>query len=375
MAILSTFRRKPKAELVELTEATYTSIPQGAIDREAGIIRGVKIIGRHSKRGHEYTEAALQEAMPKYEGSPVCIDHMPAGQGANVRSIRDTWGVLRNVEIRGDGAYGDLHYLKEHAETPAILERAEKGIPMGLSHNAQGKRARLHGREVVESITNVFSVDLVSRPATTTNLFESEERTVKTTLKELIEATGYQHASELIESLPSEVNATAEVELCEDDAADKLGAVKQVLATEAARLVESCCDGIGPKVEKLTAAVSHVTKGTKPEPEADQATPSEPIQESLIVETNKAIKELTESHRVIAKKLAAREFLESRKINPAQVGSDKLQALTECDDDAAMVKLVESWPPVLRGAAPPMVTGATSQNPKPAPRLIHARRA
>ena len=43
-----------------------TSQP-GRVDREAGVIFGVKIIGRHSRNGRTYSDRALSEAVNLYE--------------------------------------------------------------------------------------------------------------------------------------------------------------------------------------------------------------------------------------------------------------------------------------------------------------------
>jgi hypothetical protein len=85
------------------------------------------------------------------------------------------WGIIRNARVGSDGAYGDLHYLTKHPSTPWLLERIERQMQIGLSHNARGKSRLAGGREIIESVPVVFSIDLVSRSATTTSLFESEE--------------------------------------------------------------------------------------------------------------------------------------------------------------------------------------------------------
>lgn len=158
----------------ELCESTLTV---GAkVDRVNHVIRRVKIIGRHSQRGREYTDAAIAEACPMYEGVEVNIEHpRDERDQLKTRPLIEGWGRLRNVKhVPGDGAYGDLHYLANHPHTPLILERVERGFPIGLSQNARG-RWRVEGnRTIVESIPQVISVDLVRRGATTSTLFESQ---------------------------------------------------------------------------------------------------------------------------------------------------------------------------------------------------------
>ena len=58
---------------------------------------------------------------------------------------------------------------------------------LGLSHNATGAGRVIRGKYVIESIETVRSVDLVTRPATTRGLYESQESgAMAKTLKEVL---------------------------------------------------------------------------------------------------------------------------------------------------------------------------------------------
>ncbi len=147
------------------------------VDRAAGVIRGVKIIGSQSRNNRTYPPAVLQKAIPHYEGRGCFLDHT-AGQ----RSVASRFGWLQNV--RGDGAslIGDLNILKSHPNAPAIFEAAERNPRLfGLSHSADGRVVRRGGKNVVEEIVGVHSVDLVCDPATTNSLFESAAPTASLT--------------------------------------------------------------------------------------------------------------------------------------------------------------------------------------------------
>lgn len=148
----------------------------GRVDRTAGVIRGVKIIGRVSKNGREYTANALTEAVRLYEGRRVLVDH-PSRQSPDAeRSVADHFGTLRNVRREGDGVFADLYYIRSHRMAEQIAEMAEtQPNQLGLSHNAEGEVRQYKGRTIVEAITSVRSVDLVLQPATTAGLFESVE--------------------------------------------------------------------------------------------------------------------------------------------------------------------------------------------------------
>lgn len=148
----------------------------GRIDRERGIIRGVKVLGRVSKNGHTYTDAALRKGRPLYEGARVYVDHPPDRNATAERSVSDLAGVMENVVMRSDGLYGDLHLLKSHPRFDSIMEIAErKPNLIGLSHNAVITESTHNGNVVFDGIERVRSVDLVTQPATTRGIFEGAD--------------------------------------------------------------------------------------------------------------------------------------------------------------------------------------------------------
>lgn len=157
------------------------------VDRENGVIRNVRILGEQSKNGRRYTAQARQQACSLYEGVHVHIDH-PRDEQQLDRNFGDWFGTLENCRALQDGVYGNMPFLKAHPMAEAICEQAER-FPrhFGLSHVAIGHVETSGGEEIVESIDEVDSVDLVRRPATNQGLFESQrEPTVsKTTLQEL----------------------------------------------------------------------------------------------------------------------------------------------------------------------------------------------
>lgn len=175
------------SKLVQLLETVYS--PDAKIDREAGVVRGVKVLGRTSANGHEYTDDALNDAVRLYEGAPVNIDHPDRQDRLRERSFMETFGEIRDPQKRADGVYGDLHFKKSHPAAPVFMESAERFPKMvGLSHNADGRKVTRGRKAFIESIGRVVGVDIVTRPATNAGLFESKEQTVPKTLKEIIES-------------------------------------------------------------------------------------------------------------------------------------------------------------------------------------------
>jgi hypothetical protein len=159
------------------------------VDHVLGIIRGVKVIGTESRNGRLYPLDMLRAAIPLYEGAKVMVNH-PKGGLSQSRGYEERLGTLRNVREQSDGLYADLHFNPGHSVAKQLAWDAEHAPHnVGLSHNVDVRVAnrRLNGKEVVESILRVKSVDLVTDPATTRGLFESLSGG-KITTKEFAEA-------------------------------------------------------------------------------------------------------------------------------------------------------------------------------------------
>lgn len=146
------------------------------IDREAGVLTGVKLLGLSSRNGRTYREAALEQAMPLYEEARVNVNHPKEGPLAP-RDYQDRLGTIRGVEFRaGEGLFGNLHFNPRHALAEQLVWDAEHNPRnVGFSHNVQARTSRTDAGLVVEEITRVQSVDLVADPATTQGLFEQKK--------------------------------------------------------------------------------------------------------------------------------------------------------------------------------------------------------
>jgi phenylpyruvate tautomerase PptA (4-oxalocrotonate tautomerase family) len=179
------------------------------LDREAGILRGVKVLGLESRNGRSYLPAALAQAGPLYEGAKVNVNH-PRGNPSGPRDYQDRIGTMQDVVVRpGEGVFADLHFNPKHALAEQLMWDAEHAPEnVGFSHNVEARTARQGERVVVEAITRVLSVDLVADPATTRGLFESADAasslwaglTVEELARQrpdLIEAVRHESAAEL----------------------------------------------------------------------------------------------------------------------------------------------------------------------------------
>ena len=207
----------PQAELFEAVQA-------GEIDKEAGIIRNVTILGRIQRRHpldlavdanalplRIYSDQALADGARLVNGAQFYLDHPPMGN-VQERSVRDLGGEFVGPKVVGDFVRADLHLLdiKETRERVFAIAQAKMKKGPGMSHRALAEvTVDDQGVEQVESLLTVQGVDLVTEPGTTSGLWESmqaksEQEDSTMTLAELKE----KHP-ELITALAAE-NDSAE---------------------------------------------------------------------------------------------------------------------------------------------------------------------
>lgn len=147
---------------------------QVRVDREQGVIRGVKLLGLDSRNARRYLPAALAQAARLYEDAKVNVNH-PKGHPLAARDYQDRIGSIRNVRVsESEGLFGDFHFNPKHALAEQLMWDATHAPEnVGFSHNVEARTSRQGGQTVVEAILKVQSVDLVADPATTRGLFES----------------------------------------------------------------------------------------------------------------------------------------------------------------------------------------------------------
>ena len=144
------------------------------VDRAAGVIRGVKILGLQSRNGRTYLPEALAPggaALRRRQGQRESSRTRRRGaarlpgphrRDPRRRRPRTTGCSPTSISIPSTRLAEQLLWDAEHAPEN-----------VGFSHNVEARTARRGDRLVVEAITRVQSVDLVADPATTRGLFES----------------------------------------------------------------------------------------------------------------------------------------------------------------------------------------------------------
>jgi len=280
------------------------------VDREAGVIRGVKVLGYESLNDRTYERAAVKKAIPMYEGIRVNIDHNDKQNPSKDRRVADRFGRLVNIHETKTGLVGDLEYLKSHRLAEQTTEVADRMPEMlGLSHNAEGRTRRDKGRTIVEEITRVRSVDLVSDPATTRSLFESEDMTVTKTIREIIETSKHKVGVAILREMVGEEVMDPEMAVespeppAEEEAdPDSDAEITMALHTAAKAAIDDTSldpTATAAKVKEILKAEEKLLGGGK-EPSSEPASEpadSEPAAESAaIAKLEKKIDALAESH-------------------------------------------------------------------------------
>lgn len=152
-----------------ITAVERAPFASSKVNRESGYIDGVLICGVESRNGRDYPAAVLRRDYARYEGAPVNADH------GDESTVGRRLGWFSEVRPGDDGRpRGRLNILKSHPLAESVFEAAERNPSLfGMSHVAVCGTKRVNGRETVESINKVLSIDLVADPATTKSLYES----------------------------------------------------------------------------------------------------------------------------------------------------------------------------------------------------------
>ena len=326
---------------MRLTE--QTAIAPRRVDREAGLIEGVRILGPDSKNGRKYSPRAMAEAARLYEGAPVNVDH-PATERKD-RPLAEAFGWIRNVRQEPDGVYGDLHYLRSHPQAELVAEAAERNPNrIGLSHHAEGT-VRMDGqRVIVETVERVHSVDLVQTPATNAGLFESEGKPM--TIREAAMAAGEEKV------LAAEgMGEYADKPMKENEGDYFAAMVAEVLSMDVDRAEKMRRITAILKAQEMLQGQDAAPAGEAPEmEEADGMAPEDlkkAMAESLAPIMSK-FDALLESFGQVKAEHDARRLLES---SGREVTAERVAALLAVDAGKRQA-ILESWPVSQRGSRP-----------------------
>jgi hypothetical protein len=326
----------PKTSAREtLIETVYSDSPK--VDREAGVVSGVRILGASSKNGREYSEAAMQQAATIYEGLGVNVNHPDRKQASMERGVGDGIGWLSGVKYIPEqkAVVGDLNILKEHPLAGLLFEAAERNPKrFGLSHNAEGRMGTKGGKRVVESIESVRSVDIVQTPATNTGLFESEEPMKK--LREHVEQIDKANPGRAMLLKLLEEDGMAPMAMAEMPAEASGGESEDQVKAAFRQMVVAAFDddkldtkATLTKIKDILKAYEKLngggeTSSDKPSGAGESGASGNPMEES-----------------VKAKRAVATELLEAAGI--AKPTESQVKAVARAEDSAERKELIESF--------------------------------
>jgi len=344
---------------VRLAEALASV--RGRVDRQEGVVRGVKVLGLTSpngKGGRRYLREALVKAARDglYEGAKVKINHhrKAGGLASAERDVEDTFGWLSNVRVEADGLYADLNVLNPRSElAESVFTAAEKAPHLfGLSHHADGDVSETPEGEVVREILEVYSVDLVDSPATVGGLFESRRKgAVKVKLREWLEwaARGVSRPrrrraqiKKLLEMdvMDGEMDVEAPPPADGAPPEDPTAALKSGFRAACMAVLDgdgNAADKVKRLKELLTTAERLMASGEEVAEEEDEELEEECDDDEDMRESRRRLKARERSY----------ELLEEAGVVPDR---DLVEALVGLRDDQARRRLIEREK---RGAAPP----------------------
>lgn len=149
---------------------------ESTFDPEKRTIDNVVLLGSDSKNKRVYTEGCMSRAVGMYEGAKAFVNH-PSTEEEKTgrRDVRNLAGQFVNPRLVEGKIRANFKGLNNDSGK-LFVEIAESmpGIA-GMSHNAIGQWRSEDGKQIVEDIKRVISVDLVAEPATTQGMFESEQ--------------------------------------------------------------------------------------------------------------------------------------------------------------------------------------------------------
>lgn len=153
---------------VHVTEKFGFQKATSPIDRENGIIKGVKLLGLNSRNGATYQWNTCRKQAHLYNGAKVYCHH-------GSKDSQFPFGTIQNAVDTDTGFFGDIKYNPKLSTTEGVLwyiDNDPSAIGMSPDHIVKMTPGP-NGSKVYTDIVRVNSVDFVSDPATTKGVFES----------------------------------------------------------------------------------------------------------------------------------------------------------------------------------------------------------
>lgn len=177
---------KGKLPIAVSTMDLRESLAESVVDRDRCIIQNVLIAKSESRNtagalSRVYTDAALDSIAALSEGASVYLNHMSESEYREYNGVRDVRllaAKIQNARRSGKSIIGDLVVLNNPNRDHVLSLAESKPLRAGLSlYSPPGgfvmKRGQFHHPDVVEQISVLRSVDIVSEAGMANSLFES----------------------------------------------------------------------------------------------------------------------------------------------------------------------------------------------------------
>jgi hypothetical protein len=284
----------------DLAEALGGSV----VDKSMGVIEGVVLLTgeKVSKNKTFYTKKALAEAVTRYEGAKMFLDHPKPDEG-EVRSVRDFGGIYKRVRIEENRLKADLHLVPNTEIRNIVIPIAEaKPSGVGLSIRDRG-----HGREeggvfLVEGFSkgNAYSIDLVTEASVNETLYESTQGGQDMDEKEIIASLNLEKLQEgnaaLVDAIKSAERQTVVKEFEEkikagEEAPKILAQAKKMVALAESGLPKEVTEKLKPVIEKAETSLELTESLIKTQKELIESLKPAPAKTEPVVKGHGASKD------------------------------------------------------------------------------------
>lgn len=268
------------------------------VDKERGIVRNVALFQPKSKNNYDYSSAAVGQMFEHLKGAKVYLNHVAATKEGEGRDPSDLLGVTENPHYEGATIIGDLRVNRGNRKFDLLEAAASVPDAIGMSTSSRGVRILKGDRGLVEKLTDFYSVDIVTNPATTRNLLEHEDKG----------GDGEMKVEELT------------VEILKEQRADLVAEIIK----EAKNNMEET-----KRIEELTEQVK--------------------TREKELAETKVKLDALQAAEVLRAKREKALAMVQEAKLPPEAVTDIFKETLAKAEDEAAMKRLVEDRKALVEG--------------------------
>lgn len=253
---------------MKLQEFTRPPANSSKIDKVNKKVFDVALLQPQSNNGRLYSEAALNDATRLLEGAKVFVNHGMFGN-----RVQDFAGRVTNVYREGSVIRAKEFTILNESHS-FILDIIEKdSTAFGFSIVAEGEMDRNNSR-IVKKISKVYSVDVVTDPATNKGIFE-ETKTME--LADITITMLKEQRKDLVDILTSDITAPLNKKIVELEEANKKissdlakvalsGAIDKLIADAKVDFSESSLKAIRSSIteEQAKMLVAAFTESSKP---------------------------------------------------------------------------------------------------------------